>query len=109
MPAMKRAFRNRGWPWWVWRAIAHRLTLRGAPVATATINVAYAGFTVTASRGPGPYVFSATGFPNGVDVDADTGVVSGTPTESGTFRTVVTVTDANSHTDSLSFNLVVAS
>jgi len=114
MTAMKRTFRNRGWPWWVWRAIANRrvragLAIAGEPVTTATINVAYDGFTVSTSKGVGPYAYSATGFPAGLDVDADTGEVSGTPTESGTFDVVITVTDANGHTSDLAFTLEVAS
>ena len=79
MRAMKRTFRNRGWPWWVWRAMANRAVRRhlgivGAPVTTATINVAYDGFTVSASKGVTPYTYSLVGtWPTGIDIDADTG------------------------------------
>jgi hypothetical protein len=106
---MKRTFRNRGWPWWVWRAMANRIKRRdlgitGTPVETATINVAYDGFTVTGTKGVKPYAYSVSSgaFPAGIDIDADTGEVAGTPTESGTFADIVlTATDANGRTADL--------
>lgn len=32
MTAMRRTFRNRGWPWWVWRAIARRRGMSGETI-----------------------------------------------------------------------------
>ncbi|TPJ76878.1 hypothetical protein FJ422_29665 [Mesorhizobium sp. B2-6-3] len=113
MTAMQRTFRNRVRPWWWWRRLADRLRRIGlavvaAPVTTAQINVAYAGFTAAATQGFKPYAFSASGFPAGVVIDADTGEVSGTPTESGSFSVVITVTDADGRTATLPFTLEVS-
>lgn len=113
MTAMQRTFRNRVRPWWWWRRFADRLrridlAVTGAPVTNAAINVAYDGFTVTATQGFKPYAFSAEGLPAGITIDADTGEVSGTPTQSGSFDAVITVTDADGRTATLSFTLEVS-
>ena len=46
--------------------------------AAAVFGVVFGGFTVTASGGA--IVFSATGLPSGLTINAATGVISGTPT-----------------------------
>lgn len=87
------------------------LTLSGSPVLTATEDSAYAGFTVTASNGTAPYVYSLVGtWPTGITINSSTGEVSGTPTESGTFASLsVRVTDDVLDTDDLpTFTLEVA-
>jgi prepilin-type N-terminal cleavage/methylation domain-containing protein len=48
---------------------------------------------VTVSGGVAPYSWSATGLPPGLAVDG-TGKVGGTPTTAGTYKVVVTATDA---------------
>lgn len=117
MRAMKRTFRNRVLPWWYWRTLANRLARRvlviaGTPVETATINVAYAGFSVSANRGMEPYAYSVAegAFPAGIALDGETGAVSGTPTESGSFAgIVIRVTDyAGDTADLPAFTLVVS-
>lgn len=107
---MRRTFRDWGGrPWWFWRRQSNRLARRalvitGTPVETATISVAYDGFTVTGSGGTEPYAYSvASGaFPNGITLGSETGEVAGTPTESGTFADIVIrVTDNNGRTADL--------
>ncbi len=62
----------------------------GQVLQTATINQPFS-FTFAATGGS-PLTWSATGLPAGITMNATTGVLSGTPTSSGTFRVVVTVT-----------------
>lgn len=85
--------------------------ITGTPVLTGTINVAYAGFTVSSQGGAAPRVYALVGtWPAGITVNSSTGVVSGTPTASGTFAGLsVKVTDASSKVDQIpTFSLVIA-
>lgn len=66
------------------------------PVTTGTQNVAYTGATPAASGGVLAYTFSETGsLPTGLTISSVTGVISGTPSVSGSFTNIqVKVTDA---------------
>ncbi len=79
------------------------VTMSVAPSAlpNGQVGVAYPSTTLTASGGTSPYRWSATGLPEGVVLDADTGVVSGSPKSSGAFGVVVTVLDATSASTSV--------
>jgi prepilin-type N-terminal cleavage/methylation domain-containing protein len=75
----------------------------GQPIATITIdpgslppaeqNIAYPGFTLTATGGEAPYHFAATGLPAGITIDAD-GTLSGSTSAAGSYRPVITAIDA---------------
>lgn len=81
--------------------VANALTFTGTPVTTGIQGVAYAGFTATAAGGTTPYTYSGT-LPPGLSINASTGVVSGTPSTSGTYASnVVRVTDAVGRTTTL--------
>ena len=88
------------------------LAIQGTPVTTATVDETYAGFTLTASGGDGVYTFSvhAGELPMGIDLDADTGEVAGTPTVEETQAGIVMrVTDAHGATaDLMPFQIEVS-
>lgn len=48
-----------------------------------------------ATGGDGSYTWSISGAPAGVSIDSATGIVSGTPTETGSFNIIVTVRDGD--------------
>ena len=91
---------------------APTLTISGTPVTSATQSTAYAGFTVTSAGGAGSKVYTDRDgtLPAGLSINGTTGVVSGTPSGSGTSSTIVIrVTDAIGRTADLTgFTITVA-
>ncbi|MBI4548082.1 MAG: putative Ig domain-containing protein [Ignavibacteriae bacterium] len=81
------------------------ITLSGLP--NGTVGTPYSE-TITASGGTAPYTFSQAGgtLPTGLSLSSG-GVLSGTPTASGSFSFTVTVTDANGCTGSQSYTLMM--
>lgn len=59
--------------------------------ASGTVNVAFAGYQITATNSPTS--FGASGLPAGLSIDAS-GFISGTPTTAGTFNSTITATNA---------------
>ncbi|MGO9338732.1 MAG: putative Ig domain-containing protein, partial [Terracidiphilus sp.] len=75
---------------------------------TATEGVAISPVTLTGSGGSGgPYTFTATGLPAGLTLSSS-GVLSGTPTVSGTFSYTVTVTDNSGHSGTVKCSITVS-
>lgn len=94
---------------YVMQVTAPTITLSPPTLTNATAATAYSA-TITASGGIGPYSFavSAGALPTGLTLDSGTGVLSGTPTQSGTLNFTVLATDTNGQTGSRPYSLVVA-
>jgi large repetitive protein len=79
-----------------------------APIAAGSTGVAYTQ-TFTTQGGTPPYSWQASGtLPAGISLSASSGVLSGTPTQSGTFLITVKVSDATGAQASASYSLVIA-
>lgn len=85
------------------------LTLFGTPILTGRENAVYTSWQVTASGGTAPYTYALVGtYPAGISIDVNTGIVSGTPTEDGSFASLnVEVTDGAAGTDQLNSNFTL--
>ncbi len=95
-------------------SIAAMLTVNVWPVITTisslpagTVGIGYSQ-TLIATNGTPPYTWSATGgaLPGGLTFDA-TGLLSGTPTATGTFNFIAQVTDSVSVTTNGNFALTI--
>jgi hypothetical protein len=64
----------------------------------ASVNVA-----LTASGGPAPYTWSATGLPAGLSIGSSNGVITGAPTTAGTYNVSVTARASTGGLGSASF------
>src|SRR6201985_2880494 len=93
-------------------ALSSSLSCSYTPVTTGTQGTAYTGATPSASNGTPSYTFSETGtLPTGVSISSSTGIISGTPSVSGSFGPIqVSVTDSASHTANCgsAFTLVIS-
>lgn len=76
--------------------VANRVTITSpAMLPSGTLGVPYS-YTMTATGGYGPYTWSAFGsLPPGLTLDPNTGIISGTPTATGTFSFDVEVAAAS--------------
>ncbi len=87
------------------------LTVDEAPTITSANNTTFAegmagSFTVTAGGYPAPTFSQTGGLPNGVSINS-AGVLSGTPTQSGSFPITVTATNGVSSDATQDFTLTV--
>jgi len=89
---------------------APALTFTGSVPATAIFNTAYAGGSAAASGGSGTlaYSISAGLLPNGINLNAATGAITGTPTAVGTFNFTVKVADPFGDQATKAFQIVVS-
>lgn len=89
-----------------------RIILTGTPNTTANVGIAYSSFTVSATGGKSPYLFTDVfnRLPVGITINSSTGVVSGTPTTAGTrANIIIRVTDADSYSvDFPAFTIIVS-
>lgn len=71
------------------------ITLTPTSLADGVYQSAYTPVTFSAGGGVSPYTYSAAGLPPGMTINANSGVLSGTPTAAGAYSIAVTATDAS--------------
>jgi len=82
--------------------------LTSAILPEATQNQSFSQ-TLKASGGNPPYTWQLTSgtLPNGLNLNSSTGIISGTPTQTGTFTFAIQVKDSNNNTSTKEFTLTV--
>jgi uncharacterized protein YhjY with autotransporter beta-barrel domain len=87
---------------------APSITLSPGVLSNGSVGTAYSQ-TVSASGGTAPYTYAITAgsLPVGLSLNTSTGMISGTPSASGTGNFTVTATDTNSATGSQAYSLVI--
>jgi len=88
--------------------LAPQLSITTSSLPAGTVNVAYPLTTLAATGGTPPYSWSVgSGMPPGLALSA-AGVLTGTPTQGGTFTFTVAATDAAGLTRSKPFTITVS-
>ena len=89
--------------------VVQGLLVGSSGATTGAHGSVWAGTTVTAADGATPYAFAVTTgtLPAGLTLDAAAGTIAGTPTTAGTSTVVITVTDNNGVTGTVSIRFVI--
>lgn len=91
-------------------AAARVVVYDDAEITTESLDTAYQDMEYSAeveATGYPDATFSATGLPDGLSIDPDTGTISGTPTTAGVYKVTVTADNGYS-TDQKTFSLEVS-
>ncbi|MDY0903604.1 putative Ig domain-containing protein [Pedobacter sp. CFBP9032] len=84
------------------------LTLPSSTLPNGIVGTGYPAQTIPAvSGGTGPYTYVAVNLPSGLTFDPTTRVISGTPTQGGTYNVQVTATDVNNNKATTSYGITV--
>jgi uncharacterized protein YhjY with autotransporter beta-barrel domain len=83
------------------------LTPASGALSAAQVGSAY-NQSFSASGGAAPYSYAGSGMPAGMSLDSNSGLLSGTPTGTGTYNLSVSVTDNHGAIGSASYTLTVA-
>gem|GEM_PF-1541934 len=80
-----------------------------ASLSLGTVGTGYGPVQFTASGGAGGYTWTATGLPNGLTINLNTGALGGTPASGsqGSYNPSFTVTDSNHATASVTLALTI--
>ncbi|MGA9626458.1 MAG: putative Ig domain-containing protein [Bryobacteraceae bacterium] len=89
------------------RIAAGAFTITTSSLPAGTVGTAYTATTLAATGGTPPYTWSASGLPSGLSISS-AGVISGTPTASGTFSVTVQATDSAQVTATKAYSVTVA-
>jgi Putative Ig domain len=87
--------------------VVQQLKIAPITVPAGEVSLAFR-LQPAANGGKAGYKWSASGLPAGVEINADTGEISGRPSAVGTFPVKVTVTDSLGFSDTVDVNLNVA-
>lgn len=89
------------------------VTVDPATLSSGTVNIPYSQvLTATSTNGSGPYIFTLDGgttLPTGLTLTANTGLLGGTPTVSGTTSFTVKATDSNNNYGTRQYSLTIGS
>jgi hypothetical protein len=83
------------------------LAITTSSLPAGTVGTAYTATTLAATGGTPPYTWSASGLPSGLSISS-AGVISGTPTASGSFSVTVQATDSAQATATKAYSVTVA-
>jgi len=83
-----------------------RLVITTTALPNGVVGASYS-FTLTASGGTAPLVWSATGLAAGLSLNTATGAITGIPTAAGVSVVSVTVSDSGAQTAAATFGLTI--
>jgi Putative Ig domain len=83
------------------------MSITTSSLPNGTVGNPYPGTTMAVTGGTAPYSWSAAGLPSGLSIGTSSGLISGTPMQSGTFTVTISVNDSTGLTASKQFPLTI--